>query len=355
MMNYRIIYMLIVLLLPPTAGVCQAYDRDPDDFAAEVVFYDQGTGVGSDMLDGTPYNDPSAAIGAPSVDTTGDNYDIPPFMTVPVVSVYAAFRSYQIVTVGKGGQLVLKFNHAVTDDLNNPYGIDLIVYGNAQQKTGGGPWTNGDPTAFTIGSSALIEEPMLVSVSQDGALWYDFDPNTGPMADSFAPTLGRIFDPNNADTSIGAWNQWWAEATDATFPIDPNITSADLLGLTVAEAAQLYGDSAGGTGFDLADVGLAWIQYVKFTAGEYLTPEIDAVADVSACGDYKHPYPEGDIDQDCIVDIYDILLLAENWLRICEGEETVAGVGDIYQDCRVDILDFAKVAAGWLDCSWEYE
>ena len=172
------------------------------------------------------------------------------------------------------------------------------------------------------------------------------------MADTFAPTLGRVFDPTQADTSIGEWNLWWAGPTDATYPLDPNITSSDLHGLTVAEAAQLYGDSAGGTGFDLASLGMEWIQYVKFTGGQYQASEVDAVADVAACGDYKHPFPVGDINLDCIVDIYDITLLAENWLNLCQGEEMDAGVGDVYSDCKVDFLDYAKVAQGWGECSW---
>jgi len=149
------------------------------------------------------------------------------------------------------------------------------------------------------------------------------------------------------------WNQWWGDPTDPTLPLDPNITSYDLLGLTVAEAAQLYGESAGGTGFDLADVGVDWIQYVKFTGDDYKPPEVDAVADVLACGDYKHPFPDGDINQDCRINIEDISLLAQNWLRECQGDETYLEVGDVHEDCSIDMLDFAVVASTWLDCSWE--
>jgi hypothetical protein len=347
--------MLITLLLSAMAGVGYAYDHDPNDFAAEVVSYVEGTGADPDYLEPlNRFNDPNNALGRPTIDTTGDNWNIQTSSITPVVSVYGAFRYFELVAVGNGGELVVKFNHAVADDINNPYGIDLIVFGNAQQNTGLF-WKNGDPTSFNITGSSVIEEPGMVSVSQDGLAWYNFDPNTSPTADTFAPTLGRTFDPNNADTSIGAWNQWWGEPTDATLPIDPNITSYDILGLTVAGAAELYGASAGGTGFDLADVGLDWIQYVKFTGNDYVTPDIDAVSDVAACGDYKHPFPTGDVNQDCIVDVFDILLLAENWLDVCQGDETDAGIGDIYQDCSVDMLDFAKVSEGWLDCTWGCE
>ena len=77
--------------------------------------------------------------------------------------------------------------------------------------------------------------------------------------------------------------------------------------------------------------------------------------DCRACGDYRHPFPVGDINQDCIVDIYDIMLLAENWLDLCQGDATDAGVADVYPDCKVDFLDYAKVAQGWGECSWGCE
>ena len=346
--------MLILLLLSPMSGVCHGFAHDPNDFATEVVFYDEGTGSDPDYLTSEPFNDPVNALGRPTVDTTGENWNIPAFRAVPVVSVYGAFRSFELVAVGNGGSLVVKFNHDVADDINNAYGIDLIVFGNAQQNTGL-YWKNGDPTNFSITSSSVIEEPCMVSVSQDGLVWYDFDLVTDPKADTFAPTLGRVFDPNNADQSIGTWNQWWGDPTDATLPIDPNISRLDLLGLTVAQAAELYGTSAGGTGFDLADVGLEWIRYVKITGNDYVTADIDAVSDVAACGDYKHPFPTGDVNQDCTVDVFDILLLADNWLALCQDAEADAGIGDVYRDCGANIIDFAKVSQGWLDCTWECE
>ena len=328
-------YILIVLALFVSADVCNAHDHDPNDFAVEVIFYDEGTGAVLDYLTSDPFDNPNNALGRPTVDTTGDNWNIPTFQNVPLVSVYPAFRFYELVTIGKGGELIVKFNHAVADDINNPYGIDFIVFGNSQQNTGLF-WENGDPSSFAITGSTLIEEPAMVSVSQDGITWYDFDAVTSPMVDTFAPTLGRVYDPNNADESIGTWNQWWGEPTDATLPIDPNITSLDLLGLTVAEAAQLYGDSAGGTGFDLADVGLDWIEYVKIIGNDNVTPEVDAVSDVAACGDYKHPFPSGDFTEDCVVDFRDFAELAHVW----EGNAQ-------------NLTDLTNLSNSWLDCTWK--
>ena len=78
--------------------------------------------------------------------------------------------------------------------------------------------------------------------------------------------------------------------------------------------ALSYEGAAGGTGFDLKESGFQWIQYIKIEGGS--TPEIDAVAavDPGQCGDENHPYPTGDLNEDCIVNIEDFAILANNWL-----------------------------------------
>ena len=53
--------------------------------------------------------------------------------------------------------------------------------------------------------------------------------------------------------------------------------------------------------------------------------------------------------------MFDVLLLAENWLAVCQDAKANAGIGDVYRDCGANILDFAKVSKGWLDCTWECE
>jgi hypothetical protein len=94
---------------------------------------------------------------------------------------------------------------------------------------------------------------------------------------------------------------------------------------------RAYNGSAGGTGFDLRwlspadyaklavdpNTGRRWIQYVRIEddPGSSATTEIDAIADVSCCGDYKHPYPVGDLNKDCRVDFSDIAVIALHWLE----------------------------------------
>ncbi len=300
------IALLLLMITPMIAG---AYTND--DFAVRVVTYDPG-------LDPVPgYTTAAAALDRPTVDT---QFGFPP-EKAPVVPVFPAWKDVtgapQIVSIGSGGQLILEFGRDVEDDLNNPYGVDFIVFGNALQGSSTS-WDNRDPQATTISSAGVFSEPGTVSVAQDpNGPWYTYDE---PRADSFAPTLGRIYNPDDPNTSVGAFNQWWSDPTDPTLPLDPNLTPADLVGLTVAQVAQRYNGSAGGTGFDLADSGFAWIRYIKIanSNGTGVSPEIDAVAAVNPghCGDAHHPHPPGDLNGDCTVNYADYALGAEFELLI---------------------------------------
>jgi hypothetical protein len=85
----------------------------------------------------------------------------------------------------------------------------------------------------------------------------------------------------------------------------------------------------GGTGFDISrfplppdpQTGRKWIQYVRIDNPRQggATPEIDALSDVAACGDWKHPFPPGDVTMDCRVDLADMAVISENWL-VCTWE-----------------------------------
>jgi hypothetical protein len=307
-------------------AVAAAGDYDPNDFATEVVEYVEGTDVIIDYIANKPYNEPNTALGRPTLETTGDGFYILPGENVPVVPVYGPFRYFEIVTVGNGGRLTLKFNHPVANDANNLYGIDFIIYGNASQTIAGGlRWTNGNPEETTVVGS-VYDEPGIVAVSQNGIDWYYF--SNGPYADCFAPTAGYEWDEVN---------DVWGEELDPTRPADPNLTAAGMNGKTAAEIIGIYNGSAGGTGFDIGTLGLDWIQYVRIEdkSGSSATTEIDAIADVSCCGDYKHPHPAGDLNEDCRVNFFDFAILAQDWQE--------AGNWD----------DLAVLAENWLACNWK--
>lgn len=267
-------------------------------FGSEVIAYNDGGDDYKDIIDRKYYTNPTNALGRPTVDTTGDG-TIPISSVVPVVPVYPAFRSYEMVTIGvkaSGGELILAFDHPVFDNPDNPYGADFIVFGNAFQIIGNGAyWHNGDPNGIKNGG-AVFAEGGDIEVSQDGATWHLIsildegdDPNYDRTADSFAPTLGRVYDTNRTDTALGEWNKWWGGATDPTIPVDPSIFAPDIKGMTVAGIARRYRGSAGGTAFDINPLplardpvtGMKWIQYLRITPSWGQTPEVDAIADVS--------------------------------------------------------------------------
>ncbi len=303
------------------------------DYASKVVEYVPGEGIGVDFIDGQPFNNPETALGRPTVDTTGDGFNIPLDESVPLVAVNSAFRSFEIVSIGIGGHLTLTFDDPVQDDPCNPYGIDFIIFGNSFHISGGGqPWANRNPND-TVVSGALFAERGLVSVSQDGINWFSFF--DGPFADDFAPTLGRIYDLENPDSELGPWNLWWGQPTDPTRPLDPQLMPAHLGGLTVADAAEFYDGSAGGTGFDLAALGLDWIQYVRIEPNGSGIPEIDAVADVAPGGS------DPDLDGDGMVGPFDLAILLFSWgpCDCCPAELDGDGI--------VGPLDLALLFGDW--------
>jgi len=289
----RTVFPVVCLCL---AAVASSYDFDANDFAIEVIDYNEGTGAGI-------FNEPNSALGRPSLETGGWNY---PDMEL-VVPVYQPWLADQLVCIGNGGDLTVRFGHRVANDENNPYRIDFIIFGNAFLMVGGGKyWDFGNPEN-TMVSGEVAGEPGIVSVSQDGVNWCSFDSVGGPRADTFAPTTGYEWD---------SVNDVWGQELDPTRPIDPNLRASDLAGWTVAEVIEAYDGSAGGTGFDIGVLGLDWIQYVRIEddPNSGVTTEIDAIADVSCCGDYRHPYPVGDINRDCRVDMKDLSLLGKYWL-----------------------------------------
>lgn len=318
-----------LLAIAPALG----YEYDPNDFAVEVVEYVAGAGV-------TAFTNPLTALGRPTVDTVSDGWVAPPGSVLPVVPVYAAWKTSEVVRIGPQGYLVLKFGHPVRDDVDNPFGKDLIVFGNAFQNISGSRnYLAADPATIAIGGAEVFSEPGVISVSQDGQNWFTFtmdpvyrqapdftDPNLPGaygflgdfFADCFAPTLGRVYDPNLPG--------WWGEPTDPTRPLDPAVLETDLKNTTLAGICRRYGDSAGGTALDISGfdlpvdprTGRKWIQYVRFDNPHPLggaTTEIDAVADAACCGDWKRTCIEGDIDRDGRVDLADLMKLSANWLQ----------------------------------------
>jgi len=71
----------------------------------------------------------------------------------------------------------------------------------------------------------------------------------------------------------------------------------------------------------------------------------------SVCGDANHPYPTGDLNQDCYVDFKDVDVFAGQWLASgCVTPDWCEGA-DLSADGSVKFNDFAILAGNWFDCT----
>lgn len=304
----KILVILLELLTVVSIGLSNS-----SDFAVAVVSSQGPFGA-------YPYNEPNAVLGRPTTDVY-DSWERQIFKTSLVYPAWNVFPDSKptILTLGPNSEVVLGFDHNVADDINNPYGIDLIVFSNTffqRQGVDLTPTTDMS-TVFLTTPASVNDQWVTVSVAQDpNGPWFAFPADWA--------TAGALFPTN--PYSWDSRTKQWAGQQDFLKPVDPNLTLADFSGLSVPDAITLYDGSAGGTGFDLEwlsqkeydalridpETGRRWIKYIKLTSNE--SGKVDAVSDVAACGDYKHPFPLGDINRDCRVNLADFSILAENWL-----------------------------------------
>lgn len=219
-----------------------------DPWADEVVSF----GSGVDSLPG--YDQPAAALGSPER-FTGEG--VWPGAVTPFNPAWGVDEIYSI---GIGGQLTLRFNEPVRNSAQNPYGIDLLVFGNAGLIDT--DWPNGRAGGL-FGGGGVVE------VSADGVDWR-IVPAVAPCG--MFPTLGYadLADPYAASPG--------SVLTDFTRPVDP---SFDPSGKGWAEVFAAYAGSGGGVGIDLAWIGLKEVSFVRITNPNGLESiEIDAVSDV---------------------------------------------------------------------------
>ncbi len=232
-----------------------------DDWARAVIEYVRGANAANG------YTNAPAALGE-AARTTLD-WNEPAAVTV----INPAWLPSQVVSIGDGGQLTLELGAAAAneDDPVHPYGVDLLVYGNALF---GAASTAGFYSAPWVGISA---EPAEIWVGADTQTWCRA---RAPWADSYMPTQSLDEDGNPSDYLRPA-NP--ALLTNAWFEAEPPWSYSN----TVAA----YEGAAGGCPVDLGDLltaagaptNLAWVCYVKLVdvAGSGST-EIDAVARVAS-------------------------------------------------------------------------
>ena len=274
-----------------------------DPWADSVVDWTAGTG-------GSPgYDEPAHALGEPTRITVDEEL-VTPF--VP------AWGIDEVVSLGAGGSLVLRFDEPVLDDPANPHGVDLLLFGNTGFTDMSYP--TGVPGGLFGSDGGQVE------VSVDGETWIEIQ---GCPVDGAWPTLGWQ-DASPYDEAPAM------QPSDFTWPLSPGIQVDDIIGQNWDTLVNLYDGSGGGTGIDLADAGLASIYFVRISNAEdaFFSPEIDAVADVS-------PVESADVNLDRIVNVIDLLAVISRWGSFDAGRE------DIDRDGNVDISDLLHVIAQW--------
>lgn len=236
------------------SGTAAAQTSNP--WADSVVSYDKG----SNPVAG--FTDPTTALGSPTRFTNPTS----PFGGA-VTPFQPAFGTSEIVSIGEGGHLTVAFNEPVRNDAGNPFGLDLLIFGNAFYVD----------TAYPNGvAGGLFAEGGSISVSADGINFFDV---LNVDADGAFPTLGFL-DPTGAVTVPGQGQVTGTIESDFTKPVDPNF---DPTGLTLAEILAGYNGSGGGVGIDIGLLGLSEISFVRIDnpLGSGFTPEIDGFSDVA--------------------------------------------------------------------------
>jgi len=222
-----------------------------DNFAARVISYNPGSGFAAG------FTNPATVLGEPShTNPFGEAVD--PFNP--------PYGTNQVLSIGAGGSLTVRFDKPVFNSPHKPYGLDFIIFGNS-----GFIITNDfDPMTYAwIGEPAtdgslFANNPgaTRVSVSQDGVHFFVLQNDDAPVVDALFPT----------DAS-GAFD----------VPVNPALTAADFSGATLAGIRSLYDGSGGGAGYNIAwartshgqRARLAWIRYVRVEV-------IDGKAEVDA-------------------------------------------------------------------------
>lgn len=274
-------------------------------FAAEVVSYSAGTGATAGFAN------PLVALGSP------ERFSGEGLIPGCVTPFQPAWRPNEVVSIGVGGSLVVRFDHDVRDDPRNPFGVDLLVFGNAF-------FTDAGAGSGVVGG--LMSEGGAVAVSADGVTWTAV-PSVD--ADGLFPTLGYL-DAAPYATAPGAIE------SDFLKPVNPAYSMGTLASLGYKSLLGMYDGSGGGAGIDIGALGLAAIRYVRVSgpAASGFSPEIDAFADVAPAP------PSPDLDGSGAIDASDLAMLLSAW-------GSLDSTADLDGDGIVGPSDIAVLLSAW--------
>lgn len=231
------------------AGSVAGTARGADPYADSVVGYTAGS------LMNAGYDASSVALGSPER-FTGEGV-----FPSAVTPFNPAFLATEIVAIGAGGSLTLGFDEPIVNDAQNPFGLDLILFGNSFFAD------RSYPSGIATGTFGPFAAATL-SVSANGTEWFTLP---GAIGGRF-PTLGYSDLTDPYATAPGL------VPSDFTKPVSPLFNP---IGKTFEQIKAGYAGSGGGVGFDIASSGLSSVSFVRISvsSGELL---VDGVSDVSA-------------------------------------------------------------------------
>ncbi|UCG57143.1 MAG: hypothetical protein JSU70_20040 [Phycisphaerales bacterium] len=204
-----------------------------------------------------------------------------------------------------------------------PFTEQTIVHGGAQSMPFG--YDNTGATGKARYSEAEREWPSSQDWTRNGvkafALWFHGNPANapGPLYVGLQDSAGTRKDVSQTDPTLvqqGRWQQWNIELTEFT------------------------------------GVSLATIKKVYIGVGNRISPVVGGTGSLFIDGIGVHPprcvasllQPENDLNDDCIVDYADLVIMAGEWLGSGAGL-----TADLDADDDVDFGDYADLADSWLD------
>jgi hypothetical protein len=280
----------------------------PDDpFADEVVEYEEG------LNPSAGFTNPEAALGQPER-FSGEGTPFP----AAVTPFSPPFGTDEIVSIGASGWITLRFSTPIRDDPANPFGIDLIIFGNAGFIDGDYP--NGIVAGLFGNDGGLVE------VSHNGIDW-TLIPDA--KADTLFPTQGWLDNDGPFDINPGTI------PSNFQLPVDPSLELRDVIDLDYEQLVDLYNGSGGGAGLDISVTGLSQITHVRI----FNPLDGDGAFEIDAVVDARNP---ADLGHDGVVGPQDLASLLATW-----GPTQAGAPADLNFDGIVNTPDLAQLLAAW--------